>query len=97
MRELRITDAELAGLIAPRLRARLLKAGFQPGEPTDGHIAYYLPINLDLAGNIEVARSDDGIWVFTQQIGGTLAERTDATMEAHGEAIMAASKQFWRG
>ena len=32
VRELRITDAELAGLIAPRLRARLLKAGFQPSD-----------------------------------------------------------------
>lgn len=70
MRELRLTDAELQGLIAPALRGRLVREGFRLGA-SEGEGATYgvlmFPVNLDLAGMVTVERTEEGVWIFQQQ------------------------------
>jgi len=67
VQELRISDGELQGLIAPRLRKRLAGAGFKMGSPSsEPASSFYFIINLDLAGHVTIECGIDGIWIFRQ-------------------------------
>lgn len=59
-------DRELAALIAPALQQKLREAGFKTGTASNRNAAFYMPINLDLAGHVSVERYEDGTWVFSQ-------------------------------
>lgn len=96
MRVLTLTDGEVAGMIAPLLRARLKEAGFVSGASSDDHTGFYFPIALDLAGEINIVRHEDGTWVFTQTLDTALAERMNATEAIHSQAIVGASAKFFQ-
>jgi hypothetical protein len=88
MREFRISDVELQGIIAPLLRMRLREAGFAMGAPSaEQQPTYMFPINLDVSGAVTVIRGDDGFWTF-QQDEMKMAERLEETFLMHGEAFM---------
>jgi hypothetical protein len=84
--ELRMDDRELARLIAPALQQRLREAGFKTGTASNRNAAFYMPINLDLAGHVAVTRYEDGTWIFSQEVNSCLVQRTDDT-DAMFEAI----------
>lgn len=90
MKELRLTDAELQALIAPALRAKLRAAGFEAGRPSTihGYPFFFLPINLDLAGQVSIERSEDGTWMFRQEQNPIVVERTEVAEECHRGAQM---------
>jgi hypothetical protein len=87
VRELRITDGELQTLIATALRRKLAKAGFKTGTPSDANAAFFFPINLELTGDCEVIRHEDGTWTFTQEETPMIADRIAQTAIFHAAAI----------
>ena len=88
MRELRISDAELQGIIAPLLRTRLKEAGFAVGTPSDQEpTTFVFPINLDLVGAVAVTREEDGTWWFQQEADPMLFDRLGESMVAHFHAF----------
>ena len=94
MKELRIGDRELQALIAPALTARLKAEGFHTGVPTTEHCGFYFPINLCLAGDIEIVRHEDGTWIFSQEVDDRLASRTFAALEDHSVVCATAAVAF---
>lgn len=99
MHELRLTDLELQSLLAPALKARLRQEGFKFGESESPHDETHnlllLPVNLDLADEVMVERTDDGVWVFRQS-NPAISRRLLESMLAHGEAIEARTKTLDR-
>ena len=88
MRELRITDGEVQALIAPAFRARLRAEGFKMGTASDADpSSFFFPINLNLAGHVEVVRGADGVWSIFQEDDAHINDRTAAASEYHGGAI----------
>lgn len=87
MREVQISDAELQALIAPPIRERLKAAGFQTGASVTASCGVFLPVFLDMAGSIEVERTEDGMWTFRQELNVELADRTADALHAHVESI----------
>lgn len=87
MLELRLTDQELQALVAPRLVARLRKAGFKMGR-TEGEFpsSMFVPISLDLVGWCSFTRDADGFWTI-QQDETRIAEVVADAHEMHYEAI----------
>ena len=86
MKELRITDSELQAVIAPALRKFLAGKGFLMGTPSDSLTTYFFPIDVNLAGCVDVTRDADGVWTITQDEHG-MAERVAVSAFEHGEAI----------
>jgi hypothetical protein len=95
MRELKLTDREVASLIGNALRRKLRKSGFTMGTSTHEHAGFYFPISLDLAGSVSVERFEDGTWLFKQEMNAMLQERTEQTFEIHCDAIIGAERQFF--
>lgn len=88
MRVLQITDGEIQALVAPALRAYLRKAGFVIGASSgDEPSTFWMPVNIDLAGHVDVIRDEDGIWTFTQEENMHVADRVAEASEYHGAAI----------
>lgn len=87
MRELRLTDQEIQRLVAPKLVAKLRKAGFVMGRSSgEFPSALFVPISLDLTGWCSFTRDHDGVWTF-QQDENRIAEIIADGLEAHGDAI----------
>lgn len=89
MIELQMTDAEVQKLVAPAIRKHLRKAGFKTGIRSDESGSYLFPIDLQLAGDVSVHRSNDGIWTFRQEESAIIADRMAQMMILHAEAISA--------
>jgi hypothetical protein len=88
VKELRLTDRELQALIAPALLARLKAAGFVTAHSEGAQpVGFAFPITLNLAGEVTLHRSDEGVWTLTQLSDGDLAERTEFAQRAHVEAV----------
>lgn len=88
MKELRLTDGELQAIVAPAIRERLRAAGFAMGTSSgDLPSSFWMPVNLNLAGHVEIIRSEDGVWSFTQ-VDGVIADRVAVTGEIHEGAIL---------
>lgn len=88
MRELRITDEDLQALIADALRDKLKAAGFNTVVGSTEHAGFFFPINLGLAGQCTVTRHEDGTWTFTQEDNARLAERMEACLGFHAQAVL---------
>jgi hypothetical protein len=85
LKQLELSDAQVQELVAPALLKRLRDAGFHTGVPTDTATTVYVPINLDLVGDVEIVRYEDGTWVFRQQtteVAGMLEHAAAAFLDA---------------
>lgn len=89
MKEFKISDAGLQALVADALRKRLIAAGLRPGAPSNDCCAVALPVNLNLAGEVEVERDEDGTWTFRQQLDAEVSSRTAFAAECHASAVAA--------
>ena len=86
-----MNDRELAALVAPVLQRKLREAGFKTGTSSDHHSAFYIPINLDLAGYVSVIRYEDGTWIFSQEVNSRVAERLGESLAMHVEVLSGAA------
>jgi hypothetical protein len=91
MTEVLITDAELQKLIAPPIIKFLKSKGLRAGTPSDDNCAYWFPINLELAGTVEIERGEDGTWLIRQD-DAIIADRCAETLMIHGAAIAARNR-----
>ena len=96
MREVQFTDAELQALVAPALRKKLKAAGFQGGASDRSDWSpqgcIFLPVFIDMAGSVEIERTEDGVWTFRQELDFELSERTSAVQIIHTDVVVAQMK-----
>lgn len=73
---LTITDAQLQKLIGSALRKKLGDAGLVRGTCSANSCTVCLPVNLDLAGEVDVSRDEvNGLWLFEQTLDTPTEQR----------------------
>lgn len=87
MKEVRISDAQLQQIIGRPLVEHLRRNGFQTGRGTHEQCSIAMPIELDLAGAVDIIRSEDGIWTFRQELDYALSARMEFAADSHMTAI----------